>query len=522
VTGNVSLSVDGNPQPAQALSSGSAVFTISGLSAGPHNLGATYAAQGNFAASSATGTLIVNKANASVTPATAGKTYGTADPALTGTLSGFVPADNVTATYSRTAGETVAGGPYSISATLSPASVLGNYNITYNTASFTINQANASVTPNPAGKTYGTADPTITGMLSGFLAADTVNASYSRTAGETVAGSPYTISATLSPASVLGNYNITYNTANFTITPAPLTITANSKSKVFGAPLPTLDVAYNGFVSGEGAGGLAGTLACTTTALVLSPVSGNPYSINCSGQTSTNYTFAYVPGTLTVTQATTSVVVTSSTNPSLLNQSVTFTATVSPQFTGTPSGMVMFKDGALTLGTGTLSGGAATFSTSALAAGMHSIMVVYGGDGNFAGSASVALTQTVTYQTSGVCDGDLGHAILRPMNLEGTSVFKQGSTVPAKFRVCDAGGASVGAAGVVASFNLVRVVNGTIVQTVDEPVDSTTPDPAFRWDATGQQWIFNIATKPLPANQTYVFLITLNDGSTISFQYGLK
>ncbi|MGA3328049.1 MAG: MBG domain-containing protein, partial [Terriglobia bacterium] len=242
VTGNVSLSVDGNPQPAQALSSGSAVFTISGLSAGPHNLGATYAAQGNFAASSATGTLIVNKANASVTPATAGKTYGTADPALTGTLSGFVPADNVTATYSRTAGETVAGGPYSISATLSPASVLGNYNITYNTASFTINQANASVTPNPAGKTYGTADPTITGMLSGFLAADTVNASYSRTAGETVAGSPYTISATLSPASVLGNYNITYNTANFTITPAPLTITANSKSKVFGAPLPTLDV----------------------------------------------------------------------------------------------------------------------------------------------------------------------------------------------------------------------------------------------------------------------------------------
>ena len=53
-----------------------------------------------------------------MTPAAASKTYGAADPTLTGTLVGFLAADNVTATYSRTAGETV--GPYMISATLSP------------------------------------------------------------------------------------------------------------------------------------------------------------------------------------------------------------------------------------------------------------------------------------------------------------------------------------------------------------------------------------------------------------------
>ena len=119
----------------------------------------------------------------------------------------------MTATYSRTAGETVAGGPYTISAMLSPAAVLGNYNITYNTASFTITTRPASVTPNAASKMYGTADPAFTGTLSGFLAADGVTATYSRTAGETVAGGPYTISAMLSPAAVLGNYTITYNTA---------------------------------------------------------------------------------------------------------------------------------------------------------------------------------------------------------------------------------------------------------------------------------------------------------------------
>jgi hypothetical protein len=97
--------------------------------------------------------------------------------------------------------------------------VLGNYNITYNTANFSITKKAASVTPNPAGKVYGSPDPILTGTLSGFLAADSVTATYSRTAGETVAGSPYTISATLAPAGVLGNYNITYNTATFTITP---------------------------------------------------------------------------------------------------------------------------------------------------------------------------------------------------------------------------------------------------------------------------------------------------------------
>src|SRR5205823_10938038 len=159
----------------------------------------------------------IEKKDASVTPNAANKIYGSADPAFTGTLVGFLAGDNVTASYSRTSGETVAGSPYKISATLSPAGVLGNYNITYNTADFTIEKKDASVTPNAANKIYGSADPAFTGTLVGFLAADNVTTTYSRTAGETVAGSPYKISATLSPAGVLGNYNITYNTADFTI-----------------------------------------------------------------------------------------------------------------------------------------------------------------------------------------------------------------------------------------------------------------------------------------------------------------
>src|SRR6185295_18691515 len=147
---------------------------------------------------------------ASVTPNAASKEYGSADPAFTGTLTGFLGADGVTATYSRSSGETVTGSPYAISAVLSPAAVLTNYTITYNTADFNITPKAASVTPDAAGKEYGSADPAFTGTLTGFLAADGVTATYSRTAGETVAGSPYTISAVLNPAGVLGNYTITY------------------------------------------------------------------------------------------------------------------------------------------------------------------------------------------------------------------------------------------------------------------------------------------------------------------------
>jgi hypothetical protein len=96
----------------------------------------------------------------------------------------------------------------------------------------TAQKRDASVTPDIKSKTYGAADPTLTGTLSGFLASDGVTASYSRTSGETVAGSPYAISATLSPTGVLDNYNITYGTANFTITRKALTpsIVADNKN----------------------------------------------------------------------------------------------------------------------------------------------------------------------------------------------------------------------------------------------------------------------------------------------------
>jgi hypothetical protein len=101
-------------------------------------------------------------------------------------------------------------------------------------------------------------------------------------------------------------------------------------------------------------------------------------------------------------------------------------------------------------------------------------------------------------------------------------VFKKGSTVPAKFRVCDANGSSIGVQGVVSTFRLIQTISGTVEALVDLGVDSTTPDTSFRWSSTDQQWIFNVSTKKLDAQKTYVFRITLNDGTWIDFRYGLK
>ena len=94
---------------------------------------------------------------------------------------------------------------------------------------------------------------------------------------------------------------------------------------------------------------------------------------------------------------TTTTTVTSSANPSVFGQQVTYTATVAPQSgSGTPTGSVTFKDGAQAIcSTVTLSSATATCSSSTASIGPHTITVVYAGDSNFGGSTSSALTQTV-------------------------------------------------------------------------------------------------------------------------------
>ncbi len=95
-------------------------------------------------------------------------------------------------------------------------------------------------------------------------------------------------------------------------------------------------------------------------------------------------------------RAATTTTLSSSPNPSTHGQAVTFTAVVTSSLGAPPDGeTVKFEKGSTVLGTGTLSGGSASFTTSALPVGTNYIRAVYGGDPNFAGSASKAVAQVV-------------------------------------------------------------------------------------------------------------------------------
>src|SRR5271157_3532819 len=101
---------------------------------------------------------------------------------------------------------------------------------------------------------------------------------------------------------------------------------------------------------------------------------------------------------LSAALTTTTTTLTSSLNPSTYGEAVTFTAVVTPA--PQDGEIVTFKRGANVLGTGTLSSGSATFTTSALPVGTSTIQAAYGGDLDFAGSTSNAVSQVVDKATT--------------------------------------------------------------------------------------------------------------------------
>jgi uncharacterized repeat protein (TIGR03803 family) len=95
--------------------------------------------------------------------------------------------------------------------------------------------------------------------------------------------------------------------------------------------------------------------------------------------------------------AVTTTTLTSSPNPSTYGQAVTFAAVVTSSAGAPPDGeTVSFMKNRTVLGTGALSGGLVSFTTSALGLGTNSVRAMYGGDWNFLGSKSKWVKQVVT------------------------------------------------------------------------------------------------------------------------------
>ena len=335
-TGTVTFTVDGTAQPAVTLSGGQATFSSSSLSVGSHTITAAYSGDTNDATSaSSTLSQTVNQIpttttlSSSANPSTSGQSV-----TLTATVSPSTATGTVTFTVDGTAqpAVTLSGGQ----ATFSSSSLsVGSHTIT----------AAYSGDTNDATSASSTLTQTVNQLTTTMLS----SSNNPSTSGQSV-----TLTATVSPSTATGAVQFAIDGTNVG---SPVTLSggqATFSSSSLSVGSHTITAAYSG-------------------------------DTNIIGSTTTM--------TQTVNQIPTTTTLSSSANPSTSGQSVTLTATVSPS---TATGAVQFAIDGTNVGSPvTLSGGQATFSSSSLSVGSHTITAAYSGDTNDATSASSTLSQTV-------------------------------------------------------------------------------------------------------------------------------
>lgn len=317
-------------------------------------------------------------------------TYGTVLSTNLFSASVIYNSTNVPGTFSSSPalGTVLTPGNQTISVVFTPNDTTTFAPVT-NTIVVNIAKAPLTITAVAANKIYGANLPGFTATYSGFVNGDTAaslstQVGFSTSATSSSAVGNYSI---VPSGAASANYDITYVNGTLGVTPASITITADAKSKIYGASLPTLTASYSGFVLGEGVGDLTTAASLSTTATASSDV-GN-YPITASGAVSSNYTFSYSAGVLSVTPATLTVTANS--------QSKVYGASL-PTLTASYSGFVLSQ------GTGALSSQPAitTTATASSGVGTYPITVSGGAAGNYNfayNSGTLTITQAISATT---------------------------------------------------------------------------------------------------------------------------
>jgi hypothetical protein len=185
------------------------------------------------------------------------------------------------------------------------------------------------------------------------------------------------------------------SSSNLSMYGQSVTFTATVKPTATTVATPTGTVIFKDGATTLGTVTLTSSGAAT---LSVSNLAVSAHSITAVYGGSVDFTASTSPAVRhTVSKAKTSTTLTSTPNPSKSGQAVTFTATIKGAFGGNPSGVVTFKDGTTTIGTGAVSATTheAKLVTSKLSVGTHNITAVYGGDVHFLTSTSAAVKQVV-------------------------------------------------------------------------------------------------------------------------------
>ncbi|WP_328997121.1 MBG domain-containing protein [Pseudomonas aeruginosa] len=296
-----------NGDSAGAVLNGGSLSRVAGENVGVYgiNQGDLALNSGNYDLSYQGNNLTITKALLNVIADAKTKVYGDADPSLTYQVSGLKNGDTAGAVLNggglvRVSGENV--GNYAIQQG-GLGLVSGNYDLAYQGNNLTITKALLNVIADAKTKVYGDADPSLTYQVSGLKNGDTAGAvlnggSLSRVAGENVG--VYGINQG-DLALNSGNYDLSYQGNNLTITKALLNVIADAKTKVYGDADPSLTYQVSGLKNGDTAGAVlnGGGLVRVSGENV-----GN-YAIQQGGLglVSGNYDLAYQGNNLTITKA---------------------------------------------------------------------------------------------------------------------------------------------------------------------------------------------------------------------------
>jgi subtilase family serine protease len=344
-------------------------------------------------------TLTVNKATPAITWATpAAITYGTA---LSGTqLDASSPVAG-SFSYTPAAGTVLGLGTQTLSVTFTPTDTT-DYTTATDSVQLKVNVATPAINwATPAAITYGTA---LSGTQLDASSPVAGSFSYSPAAGTVLGAGPQTLKVTFTPT----------DTTDYTTATDSVTLTVSQATPAINWATPAA-ITYGTALSGtqlDASSPVAGSLSYSPAAGTV--LGGGPQTLKATftPTDTTDYTTATDTVTLTVNKAMPANVMISSVNPACMSNPVTFTATISSSV-GTPTGTVSFYDGTTLLGTGTLSAGVATYTTSALADGPNSITAAYNGDSDFQTVTSGAMAEMVVDFTFAPASGS-GSATVEP------------------------------------------------------------------------------------------------------------
>jgi hypothetical protein len=286
--------------------------TASGVNTYTITAAAGTLASANYTFTFVNGTLSVTAATLTVTAQNASRPYGSANPTFTAAITGFVNGDTVaTATtgspsLTTTATASSPATNYTITAAAGTLAA-ANYTFTFVSATFTVTKVALTVTAQNASRPYGSVNPAFTAAITGFVNGDTQGSATTGSPSLTttaIASSPattYTITAAVGTLAAT-NYTFTFVNGTLTVTKVTLTVTAQDATRAFGAANPAFTAAFTGFVNGDTqTSTTTGSASLTTTASAV-----GPYTITAAIGTlaSSDYSFTFVDGTLTITKAT--------------------------------------------------------------------------------------------------------------------------------------------------------------------------------------------------------------------------